>query len=93
MVIKSTQNDASSKFTTESLTIDHSSDDTVTASTVPSEFYSHRKSLGLENKVVYFYGGNIGHAQDMLNIVRPNDIKHILRMTNIAAIKIHHFIF
>ena len=33
-------------------------------------FYSHRKSLGLENKVVYFYGGNIGHAQDMLNIVR-----------------------
>ena len=70
VVIKSNQNDANSKFTTESLTIDHSSDDTVTAGTVPSEFYYHRESLGLENKVVYFYGGNIGHAQDMMNIVR-----------------------
>lgn len=30
----------------------------------------HRKALGLENKVVYFYGGNIGHAQNMMNIVR-----------------------
>ena len=26
--------------------------------------------LGLNNKVVFFYGGNIGHAQDMMNIVR-----------------------
>lgn len=30
----------------------------------------YRKKLGLENKIVYFYGGNIGHAQDMMNIVR-----------------------
>lgn len=30
----------------------------------------YRKQLGLENKIVYFYGGNIGHAQDMMNIVR-----------------------
>ena len=29
-----------------------------------------RKMLGLENKVVFFYGGNIGQAQDMMNIVR-----------------------
>ncbi len=30
----------------------------------------YRKTLGLEGKVVYFYGGNIGHSQDMMNIVR-----------------------
>ncbi|MCR4308148.1 MAG: glycosyltransferase family 4 protein [Candidatus Berkelbacteria bacterium] len=30
----------------------------------------YRQQLGLEDKVVYFYGGNIGHAQDMMNIVR-----------------------
>ncbi|MEQ1637612.1 MAG: glycosyltransferase family 4 protein [Methylococcales bacterium] len=30
----------------------------------------YRQELGLENKVIYFYGGNIGHAQDMMNIVR-----------------------
>jgi glycosyltransferase involved in cell wall biosynthesis len=29
-----------------------------------------RKQLKLENKVVFFYGGNIGHAQNMLNLVR-----------------------
>lgn len=37
---------------------------------VPSSDSHYRKELGLENKVVYFYGGNIGHAQDMMNIVR-----------------------
>lgn len=31
---------------------------------------NYKKSLDIENKVVYFYGGNIGHAQDMMNIVR-----------------------
>ena len=31
-------------------------------------YYRHK--LGLEEKVVFFYGGNIGHAQDMMNIVR-----------------------
>ncbi len=30
----------------------------------------YRKELNIENKVVFFYGGNIGHAQDMMNIVR-----------------------
>ncbi len=30
----------------------------------------YRKELGLEGKVVFFYGGNLGHAQDMMNIVR-----------------------
>ena len=30
----------------------------------------YRNNLGLQNKVVFFYGGNIGFAQDMPNIVR-----------------------
>lgn len=30
----------------------------------------YRKKLGLTDKVVFFYGGNIGHAQDMMNVVR-----------------------
>ncbi len=30
----------------------------------------YRKELGVEDKVVFFYGGNLGHAQDMMNIVR-----------------------
>lgn len=30
----------------------------------------HRKQLGLDGKVVFFFGGNIGVAQDMDNIVR-----------------------
>ena len=30
----------------------------------------YRKELGLENKTIFFYGGNLGHAQDMMNIVR-----------------------
>lgn len=29
-----------------------------------------RERLKLEDKVVYFYGGNIGHAQDMANLMR-----------------------
>lgn len=37
---------------------------------VPAGNSYYRQKLGLENKVVYFYGGNIGHAQDMMNIVR-----------------------
>ncbi len=36
--------------------------------TVPTGEY--RRKLGLEKKVIFFYGGNIGHAQDMMNIVR-----------------------
>ena len=30
----------------------------------------YRKKYHVEDKVVFFYGGNIGHAQDMMNIVR-----------------------
>ncbi|WP_063654932.1 glycosyltransferase family 4 protein [Candidatus Arsenophonus triatominarum] len=29
-----------------------------------------KKSLGLEGKILFFYGGNIGKAQDMKNLVR-----------------------
>lgn len=29
----------------------------------------HRIELGLENKIVFFYGGNIGHAQKMIYLV------------------------
>lgn len=29
-----------------------------------------RKKYGLENKVIFFYGGNMGEAQDMMNLVR-----------------------
>ena len=32
--------------------------------------YNYKEKLGLTGKTVYFYGGNIGHAQDMMNIVR-----------------------
>lgn len=31
---------------------------------------SFRSRLSLEDKVIFFYGGNIGHAQDMANLVR-----------------------
>lgn len=33
-------------------------------------FVSIRKRLNLQNKVIFFYGGNIGHAQDMANLMR-----------------------
>ncbi|PSU33172.1 glycosyltransferase family 4 protein [Photobacterium lutimaris] len=29
-----------------------------------------RELLGLQDEVIYFYGGNIGHAQDMSNLMR-----------------------
>jgi len=38
--------------------------------TAPSGQESLRKQLGLQGKVIYFYGGNIGHAQDMANLMR-----------------------
>ena len=31
---------------------------------------SYREKLGLTDKIVFFYGGNIGHAQDIMNLVR-----------------------
>lgn len=30
----------------------------------------YKKELGLSDKIVYFYGGNMGYAQDMMNLVR-----------------------
>jgi glycosyltransferase involved in cell wall biosynthesis len=36
----------------------------------PKPSLTHRWRLGLQNKVVFFYGGNIGVAQDMDNIIR-----------------------
>lgn len=35
-----------------------------------SEQTSIRSRLNLEGKIIYFYGGNIGHAQDMANLMR-----------------------
>ena len=39
---------------------------------------SYRNLLNLNNKIVFFYGGNIGHAQDMSQILRlaKNLLKH-----------------
>lgn len=34
------------------------------------ESVSLRRKLGLKDKIIYFYGGNIGHAQDMANLMR-----------------------
>ena len=38
--------------------------------TEPPPFYNFRDKFGLKNKVVFFYGGNIGIAQDIDNIIR-----------------------
>ena len=40
----------------------------ITTPKLPIEKF--RKQLKLEDKIVFFYGGNIGHAQNMLNLVR-----------------------
>ncbi|MBM9577285.1 glycosyltransferase family 4 protein [Leptospira sp. 201903070] len=40
------------------------------ASKIQSASGLYRKKLNLENKVVFFYGGNIGQAQDMRTILR-----------------------
>ena len=29
-----------------------------------------RERFNIKNKIIYFYGGNIGHAQDMVNLIR-----------------------
>lgn len=34
------------------------------------QVYNLREKLGLLDQVIYFYGGNIGHAQDMANLIR-----------------------
>lgn len=42
------------------------------ASDIPTsnEDNGYRKKLNLEDKIIYFYGGNMGHAQDMMNLIR-----------------------
>ena len=37
---------------------------------LPARKSIYREKLSLDDKVVFFYGGNIGHAQDMMNLVR-----------------------
>lgn len=37
---------------------------------LPVDYVSIRSRLRLQNKVIFFYGGNIGHAQDMANLMR-----------------------
>ncbi len=44
-----------------------------------------RKTLGLNDETIFFYGGNIGHAQDMENLMRL-----VKRM---ASLKKAHFLF
>lgn len=45
----------------------------------------YRKLLGLTDKIVFFYGGNIGHAQDMMNLVRL--------AKSLAVVPLAHFLF
>jgi glycosyltransferase involved in cell wall biosynthesis len=37
---------------------------------VKNDEQSLREKLNLSNKIIFFYGGNIGHAQDMANLMR-----------------------
>lgn len=46
--------------------------------------FNLRSKLGLTNEVIFFYGGNIGHAQDMSNLLR---LAHSMRSESNA-----HFI-
>lgn len=41
-------------------------------------YISVREKLGLHDKVIFFYGGNIGHAQDMANLMRlARNMQHL----------------
>lgn len=37
---------------------------------LPQGYVPLRQRLGLDDKIIFFYGGNIGHAQDMANLMR-----------------------
>ncbi|WP_429055724.1 glycosyltransferase family 4 protein [Aeromonas jandaei] len=50
-----------------------------------SQLIDIRKVYGLNGKVIFFYGGNIGHAQDMRNLLRL--VKNMTRYSNA------HFLF
>ena len=52
---------------------------------LPARKNVYRGKLGLADKVVFFYGGNIGHAQDMMNLVRLAD--------SLKGLPTAHFIF
>lgn len=41
-----------------------------TVDQITTGFSSIRERLNLYNKTIFFYGGNIGHAQDMANLMR-----------------------
>ena len=45
----------------------------------------YREKLNLSNKIVFFYGGNIGQAQDMMNLVRL--------AINLKINSVVHFVF
>ena len=56
-----------------------------TSSLPPVEWNNNLKvKLGIAKKVVFFYGGNIGHAQDMTNIMRL--------ARNLKSLKKAHFL-
>ncbi|EOC1352978.1 glycosyltransferase family 4 protein [Cronobacter dublinensis] len=42
----------------------------LTPTCLPEEYVPLRHQLGLADKIIFFYGGNIGHAQDMANLMR-----------------------
>lgn len=52
---------------------------------VPKVESNFRKKLKLENKIVLFYGGNIGHAQQILNLI--NLAKKLKKNSSV------HFVF
>ena len=56
-----------------------------TISPVPEKSVTYRNKLNLLNKIVFFYGGNIGHAQKMINLV--NLAKHFIYSPEV------HFLF
>jgi glycosyltransferase involved in cell wall biosynthesis len=50
-----------------------------------SKKQKYKKQLNIEDKIVFFYGGNMGHAQDMMNLVRLAE--------NMQKYKEAHFVF
>ncbi|WP_437214111.1 glycosyltransferase family 4 protein [Pectobacterium sp. LFLA-215] len=58
---------------------------TLTPHILKENFYALREELNLQDKVIFFYGGNIGHAQDMSNLMRL--------VKNMQNFKDAHFLF
>lgn len=48
--------------------------------------FSIRKKLGLDGKTIFFYGGNIGPAQDMMNIMRLARGLEILKQAHLLLV-------